>query len=227
MLPDKPISCGGSKLRAKHKMHHRWHCASPNLPSIDNRLFVCLPPCSKYRSLLRSPKSRRHSSAIAPMRERERERESIGERESPPPSCSCSALSGEDSLCTWGKEEPLPMLRWRRRRGQAGTSVAWRRSPPPHCAHRRPSPDVFVGKEGEWRLRARQSHLLLWRLRAWQPHGLWAAATAASSTWSSKLGADEPPSATPSSASVSFPPSWERRRSAAPPRAFASTSHPA
>jgi hypothetical protein len=160
MLPDKPISYGGSKPRAKRKMHRRWNCASPNLLSINDRLSVCLPPCSKYRSLLRSPKSRRHSSAIAPMRERE----SIGEREPPPPSCSCSALSGEDSLCTWGKEEPLPMLRWRRRRGQAGTSVAWRRSPP-HCAHSRPSPDVFVSKEGEWWLRARQSHLLLWRLR--------------------------------------------------------------
>jgi hypothetical protein len=197
--------------------------------SFNRQPIICLP-ASVLQISISSPLPQISSSLLCHRpneRERERERESIGERESPPPSCSCSALSGEDSLCTWGKEEPLPTLRWRRSGGQAGTSVVWRRSPPPHCAHRRPSPDVFVGKEGEWRLRARQSHLLLWRLRAWQPHGLWAAATAASSTWSSKLGADEPPSATPSSASVSFPPSWERRRSAAPPRAFASTSHPA
>jgi hypothetical protein len=83
-------------------MHHQIFLQSTI--EIDGRLSIRLPPCSKYRYLLRSPKFHRRSSAITPTREREppRCREKIwctrGGRRSRRRRCTGGGAKGEQAL---------------------------------------------------------------------------------------------------------------------------------
>jgi hypothetical protein len=112
-------SYGGSKPRAKHKMLRRWHMHQQiflqSTTEIDGRLSIRLPPCSKYRYLLRSPKFHRRSSAITPMREREslRRRHARAPRCREKIWCTRGGRRSRRRRCTGGGakgEQALPLL---------------------------------------------------------------------------------------------------------------------